>query len=74
MVDPLLTSQLFGPVRGSFMGAADPTPGLCEYANNGTVFLDEIRETSLPIQAKLQMRQRQAFHPPVRLAPLSGRA
>jgi transcriptional regulator with GAF, ATPase, and Fis domain len=53
MVDTLLESQLFGHVRGSFTGATDTRPGLFEYANNGTVFLDEIRETSLPMQAKL---------------------
>jgi DNA-binding NtrC family response regulator len=53
MVDTLLESQLFGHVRGSFTGATDTRPGLFEYANNGTVFLDEIGETSLPMQAKL---------------------
>src|SRR5690349_1895710 len=53
MVDTLLESQLFGHVRGSFTGATDTRPGLFEYANHGTVFLDEIGETSLPIQAKL---------------------
>src|SRR5690348_9659862 len=53
MVDTLLESQLFGHVRGSFTGATDRRPGLFEYANNGTVFLDEIGETSLPMQAKL---------------------
>ena len=53
MVDSLLESQLFGHVRGAFTGATDSRPGLFEYANNGTVFLDEIGETSLPMQAKL---------------------
>lgn len=53
MVDTLLESQLFGHVRGAFTGATDSRPGLFEYANNGTVFLDEIGETSLPMQAKL---------------------
>lgn len=53
MVDTLLESQLFGHVRGAFTGATDTRPGLFEYANNGTVFLDEIGETSLPMQAKL---------------------
>jgi DNA-binding NtrC family response regulator len=53
MVDTLLESQLFGHVRGSFTGATDTRPGLFEYANNGTVFLDEIGETSLAMQAKL---------------------
>ncbi|HKS65954.1 MAG TPA: sigma-54 dependent transcriptional regulator [Candidatus Acidoferrales bacterium] len=53
LVDTLLESQLFGHVRGSFTGASDTRPGLFEYANNGTVFLDEIGETSLQMQAKL---------------------
>jgi two-component system, NtrC family, response regulator HydG len=53
LVDTLLESQLFGHVRGAFTGATDARPGLFEYANNGTVFLDEIGETSLQMQAKL---------------------
>jgi two-component system response regulator PilR (NtrC family)/two-component system response regulator HydG len=53
LVDTLLESQLFGHMRGSFTGATDSRPGLFEFANNGTVFLDEVGETSLPMQAKL---------------------
>ena len=53
LVDTLLESQLFGHMRGSFTGATDTRPGLFEYANGGTVFLDEVGETSLPMQAKL---------------------
>src|SRR6202049_2321817 len=53
MVDTLLEGQLFGPMRGPFTGATDTRPGLFEYANGGTVFLDEVSETSLPMQAKL---------------------
>ncbi|HTW24437.1 MAG TPA: sigma-54 dependent transcriptional regulator [Candidatus Baltobacteraceae bacterium] len=53
LVDTLLESQLFGHVRGSFTGATDTRPGLFEYANGGTVFLDEVGETSLAMQAKL---------------------
>ena len=53
LVDTLLESQLFGHIRGSFTGATDTRPGLFEYANGGTVFLDEIGETSLQMQAKL---------------------
>ena len=53
LVDTLLESQLFGHVRGSFTGATETRPGLFEYANGGTVFLDEVGETSLPMQAKL---------------------
>ena len=53
LVDTLLESQLFGHVRGAFTGATDTRPGLFEFANGGTVFLDEIGETSLQMQAKL---------------------
>jgi transcriptional regulator with GAF, ATPase, and Fis domain len=53
LVDTLLESQLFGYVRGAFIGATDAQPGLFEYANGGAVFLDEVGETSLPMRAKL---------------------
>ena len=51
--DSLLESELFGHVRGSFTGAYRDKPGLLELANNGTIFLDEIGETSLRMQALL---------------------
>jgi DNA-binding NtrC family response regulator len=53
LVDTLLESQLFGHVRGAFTGAFETRFGLFEHANGGTVFLDEIGETSLQMQAKL---------------------
>ncbi|MGH9704471.1 MAG: sigma-54 interaction domain-containing protein, partial [Candidatus Acidiferrales bacterium] len=53
IVDTLLESQLFGHMRGSFTGATETRPGLFEYADHGTVFLDEVGETSLSMQAKL---------------------
>jgi DNA-binding NtrC family response regulator len=53
LVDTLLESQRFGHMRGAFTGATDTRPGLLEYANGGTVFLDEVGETSLLMQAKL---------------------
>jgi len=53
LVDTLLESQLFGYVRGAFIGATDAQPGLFEYANGGAVFLEEVGETSLAMQAKL---------------------
>ena len=51
--DSLLESELFGHVRGSFTGAYRDKPGLLELANSGTIFLDEIGETSLRMQALL---------------------
>ena len=53
IVDTLLESQLFGHVRGAFTGATETRAGLFEYANGGTVFLDEVGETSLAMQSKL---------------------
>jgi transcriptional regulator with PAS, ATPase and Fis domain len=49
--DSLLESELFGHVRGSFTGAYRDKPGLLEVARGGTIFLDEIGETSLRMQA-----------------------
>jgi transcriptional regulator with PAS, ATPase and Fis domain len=40
-------------MRGAFTGATETRPGLFEYANGGAVFLDEVGETSLAMQAKL---------------------
>jgi DNA-binding NtrC family response regulator len=53
IVDTLLESQLFGHMRGAFTGATETRAGLFEYADGGTVFLDEVGETSLAMQAKL---------------------
>jgi DNA-binding NtrC family response regulator len=53
LVDTLLESQLFGHMRGAFTGAFDTRAGLFEYADGGTVFLDEVGETSPQMQAKL---------------------
>jgi two-component system, NtrC family, response regulator PilR len=51
--ETLLESELFGYVKGAFTGAAGNKRGLFELANNGTIFLDEIGETTLPMQVKL---------------------
>ncbi len=49
----LLESEMFGHERGAFTGAAGPRHGLFSTADNGTIFLDEIGEMPLPLQAKL---------------------
>jgi two-component system response regulator AtoC len=49
----LLESELFGYERGAFSGAVQTKPGLFEAAQGGTVFLDEIAEMTLAVQAKL---------------------
>jgi len=51
--ESLLESQLFGHERGAFTGANQTKPGLLESTDQGTVFLDEIGEMPLSIQAKL---------------------
>ena len=51
--ETLLESDLFGHVRGAFTGAAGAKPGLFEEADGGTIFLDEIADTSPTFQAKL---------------------
>src|SRR3989442_5836510 len=49
----LLESELFGFERGAFTGAMHHKPGKFEFANHGTMFLDEIGDMSPPLQAKL---------------------
>jgi two-component system, NtrC family, response regulator AtoC len=49
----LLESELFGHEKGAFTGAHRRKPGQFEYANQGTIYLDEIGELPLALQAKL---------------------
>ena len=51
--EPLLESELYGHMRGSFTGASSNKKGLIEVADRGTIFLDEISEMSLMMQVKL---------------------
>lgn len=62
--EPLLESKLFGHEKGAFTGAVKSSKGLFTQAHEGTIFLDEIGDMSLTIQAKLlRVLQERQFYP-----------
>jgi DNA-binding NtrC family response regulator len=64
LVGPLMESELFGHVKGSFTGAVATKVGLIEKANGGTAFFDEIGELPLDMQVKLlRVLQEKEFRP-----------
>ena len=53
LTETLLESELFGHVKGAFTGAVADHPGLFVLADGGTIFLDEIENTTPNLQSKL---------------------
>jgi DNA-binding NtrC family response regulator len=64
LTETLLESELFGHVKGSFTGAMADRKGRFELAGSGTIFFDEIGDTTITFQAKLlRVLQEREFYP-----------
>lgn len=64
LTDTLLETELFGHVKGAFTGAVGARKGYFELAGKGTIFLDEIGDTSPEFQTKLlRVLQERLFYP-----------
>ncbi|HSG09894.1 MAG TPA: sigma-54 dependent transcriptional regulator [Longimicrobiales bacterium] len=73
--ETLLESELFGHVKGAFTGAAGARRGYFELAGKGTIFLDEIGDTSPELQTKLlRVLQERLFYPVGGEAPRTTQA
>lgn len=62
--DALFSDAIFGHIKGAFTGAVGDRPGLVESAREGTIFLDEIGDLSIPSQVKLlRLLQEHEYYP-----------